>query len=922
MSRLLSVVAMSAAVLSAQQVLVNGRGVLGAIAQDPQATRASADDDPGRNVEMFENPNLDRYLRRAQSFLERDDYTGAIQVLQDVIEGRTMEVVAARAEPGGEGQPAGATPEGAQPAEAPSVAVTNPGPVGTVGAGADSPYNLDARNSVFSHDGRLYRPVSRLCHEMLAKLPEVGIEIYRAGHEVEAQELLDQAKVEGSIGALEQVAARFFVTEAAGEAMVLLADRLMHEGRYRAAVQVLRDLLEVYPQKNRQKLGVRDVWCEFKIALCLRLAGERETAQQAVTTMAERYPEESLRVLGELESVRDLPKSSLFQRDVVAVEVAPTAVASVRVLAPEVEDLIGLWQYRFRDPEPYRGPKPSNRNRGGIWFDGGVQSSAMPFASRYGPATWVEFDVERVDGQAVPRAMFLENFRLREADAVSGLMTRATERSDEPPKAHEGHPRVRIAASDYALLRPVEDEARRYVVVGHENNTAQNNEALKASELVAYDRATWEQVWSSKKYLDGDDGLRDVTFLAAPTVFGERLLLPALRRQSYTLECLDRSSGEPLWHTPIHAGGSEFFKAPGCPVEVQGGIAFVMTNAGCVAAVDAFAGDLRWARRYERRDPVHKVGKARTSDSQREGYVQPFTESELKYFMPSDMIVHDGMVVFAPCDGEVLLALDVSAGVPIWMLDGRTIYAPYGTLKSIVGTDGNCVFALSDTHLVAIELSGGLVRWCRELPTWDGPKFSGRGRGCVVGDSVVVPGVRELLVFDAEDRRPMRRLRLPSFGESREPLEGSYNIVVDGPWIAVGYQGGVEVFSSAPALGEVAAATTDPLRKAEYLTLAGKPSEAETVLIGAVRSTPQQGPRVAAEARLLSLVRSRAMEFATAGDVDAALRAMDGIDELIDERPLRLKWHLARIELCKTAGAMRQHGLEQERLYGYMEGRG
>ena len=48
--------------------------------------------------------------------------------------------------------------------------------------------SLDARNSVFSHDGRLFRPVRRLCHELLAQLPDVGIEIYRTKFEFEAEE--------------------------------------------------------------------------------------------------------------------------------------------------------------------------------------------------------------------------------------------------------------------------------------------------------------------------------------------------------------------------------------------------------------------------------------------------------------------------------------------------------------------------------------------------------------------------------------------------------------------------------------------------------------------------------------------------------------------------------------------------------------
>ena len=31
---------------------------------------------------MFENPNLDRYLERAQMFLDREDYTAAVHLLQ------------------------------------------------------------------------------------------------------------------------------------------------------------------------------------------------------------------------------------------------------------------------------------------------------------------------------------------------------------------------------------------------------------------------------------------------------------------------------------------------------------------------------------------------------------------------------------------------------------------------------------------------------------------------------------------------------------------------------------------------------------------------------------------------------------------------------------------------------------------------
>src|SRR5690606_2001928 len=132
-------------------------------------------------------------------------------------------------------------------------------------------------------------------------------------------ELLEHALREGSATALEHVADRYFVTLPAGRAMALLADRWMHEGRYRGAVLVLRDLLDVYPAVHRQRLGISDVWGRFKIALCLRLAGDTDSAHDAVQALAVGHPDESLRLQGELHAVKDLPADRLFARDVAAV---------------------------------------------------------------------------------------------------------------------------------------------------------------------------------------------------------------------------------------------------------------------------------------------------------------------------------------------------------------------------------------------------------------------------------------------------------------------------------------------------------------------------------------------------------------------------------------------------------------------------
>jgi hypothetical protein len=893
---------------------------LGAQAAD-KTPAAAADDDPGRQVEMFENPNLDRHLRKAQSFLDRSDFGGAIGVLQDVIEGRTIEVVVADGEPSATPVKPPAPQRGQN-----GVAVT---PDGSAQRAAPQPRAsaLDARNSVFSADGRLYRPVRRLCHELLSRMPAVGIELYRATHEVAAEELLAKAHRDGATAGFEQVANRYFVTLAAGRAMAELADRLMHEGRHRAAVQVLRDLLEVYPAENRKRLGVSESWCRFKIALCLRLAGEADAAGAAVGDLASRFADESLRLEGELVTIKDLPTSELFARDLRATP--GVAAADDCWLNGERTELIPLWQYRFRNPEPYKEPKSTNPDR--VIFDTGATPTTMPYASRYGPATWVAFSDDGDHGGHAPRALFLEHFRLRLADAGTGVMIaqgltngdRPEDEPEEPPQPRDNQPRVRYAANDNALLRPVEDETRRYVVLG-QPRASSSIETLKVSQLVAYRRDLQQREWSSSQWLEGDGGLRDVTFLAAPAVFGERLLLPALRRGAYTLECLDRRTGQPLWHTPLHGGGTPFFKAPGTQVVVQSGIAYVATNAGCLAAVDAFAGDLRWVRRYERADPLRR--KARTQPRGRSdmmgNYQPPFAHGELTGFLPNDLLARDGLIVIAPCDGEMLLCIDGATGEPVWMLDAVTRYASYGPMRTLIGADADTIYVATDNHVVAVGLAGGLIRWACELPPLNGPKSATRGRGALVGNQVVMPGQRELLVVATDGKSVAKKVPLPAFDSSRDPLVGSFNVVVDGAWLAVGYQGGVEVFSAAPALLRLADTTADPLHRANYLLRAGQSERAVTALSEALAAAPAQPMRLELAKQLLAVVQERAAEVARGGDLAAAMSALDAIQARLVDRDVRLHWHLARLEICKQFGDLRAHEREQQRLYDYMEGKG
>ena len=147
---MLSAVSLSVGVLLAGASL--GAQPIGRIA--PQGGGATNQDSLGVPARLFESPNLDRFLRRANDFLEREDFDGAIKVLQDVLEGRTL--VAAESETdSGEAQP-GSSKAGSSKAGS------------SKSAGAVDPRDDNPSLAVFSADDRLYRPVRRLCHELLA----------------------------------------------------------------------------------------------------------------------------------------------------------------------------------------------------------------------------------------------------------------------------------------------------------------------------------------------------------------------------------------------------------------------------------------------------------------------------------------------------------------------------------------------------------------------------------------------------------------------------------------------------------------------------------------------------------------------------------------------------------------------------------
>ncbi len=890
--------------------------------------------DPGTPVEMFESSNLDRFLRRAQDFLGRQDYSNAIKVLQNIVEGRTTTFAVEPGEmPGGPAE-SEAAPKKDPPKTPQKDPKKNTGP-GNWPIDQDNP-----AYSVFSTDDRLYRPVSRLCHELLASLPSQGLSLYRARFGYVAEKAYEDALSRRDLAAMESVYHRFFITRHAGLAMHAAADLLMDRGRFRAAIQTLETLLEVYPEFCRREAGLQDVLLWVKLAICYEQLGESKSAAEVLEQTAARWPEASVRLMGELYPVTGLMTSELFgTRNVAADRPDRPEVVQLDLGAPDLS-LVPMWEFRFTDPEPYQRVKNTRTNRVYRQPGQGGLPTGYPKEDFSNPGISVHF---LQDG----RIAFKDHYRLMVRDLRSGRLRMHTASISDILRGNEGSdvrqrkprpnmPRARLPLYDLFGQRVVHDDERFYVLQG----SSSSNTSLKVltdTKLVAFDHETCRELWSSDKISGTNKSGRvtgnvykDITFLTVPTVFRKNLLVPFMDRGAYGMMCLESATAKEVYRVYLHSAGTELARAPSVPVKLNSGIAYTLTNAGVLAAIDAHTGVLLWSRKYERTHPLREAPRKRTSVTRNRGFgfggyqmaqALPLSGS----FHPTELQIIEDRVIFAPIDGKVLLCLDGASGKPLWMLSKEPRDVPHSILEKmsyVIGGDGDFLYVMCHGgQVLCVDIRTGTRLWAASIPGAGTVGTKWYGRGVVTRGFVVVPGppeTRRLYALPTHGERTWRTVELPAFGLSKEGLKGPFNLQLEGAYMAVCYEGGIEMFSSRSALMALAAEQADPKDRAAYLVHAGGRKQAlKQLQIALADRSRREEERADLARRALSLVAELAAEAATDKDRAGAVSLLDGCKAMLDdpqfaeEAPaLRRRWHLARLDVFRILRDIQ--GIEEE----------
>ena len=848
--------------------------------------------DVGVRVEMIESPRLGRFIRRAQEFLADEEYTNAISVLQSVVEGRTDEFMEQ-----GLGRDETKQPE-EQAVRSLLVDEENPA------------------YSVFSGDGRLYRPVARLCHELLSAMPPEGVGLYRAKFEANAARALERALATGDVSGLEDVANRYFVTLAGGRALNAAAEMQMDSGQFRGAIQTLETLLGVYPQSGRVEAGLNDLYLMVKKAVCYRQLGEADLTAQVLAEIAQLYPEDSVRLMGELNTVRGLAELSLFGSPVSIAAARPSRVDSLDLLG--AEELVPLWEYRFRSAGAYAAVRATRRSTSFRTFDPrqvATNGSSYPQLNDYVPGTTV---------QAVEDGLiFLDNYRPILVDPTSGrrLMTLGGPELATVPTASRltNVPGSRIPAYDYFANRVAKDGQNYFVVEGFNQSTTATDpfRAIVRNTLVAYDRESGERAWF---IVGGEMSPQPVTFLATPTPYRGSLLIPFLEGTAYGLMALSSLDGEELYRTYLHSRGTALVRAPAPLVVVSAGVAYVSTNAGILASVDANTGALNWSRKYEREHPrrASALSSLRTPTSVSIGADNSPQPMKLQGFAPSDLIVAHDLVILAAVDSKVLLCLDGATGDVVWMHDGErpTDHDLFtGQMRYIVGHNEDYLFVMcGDAELLCIGLNTGIRYWVAIVPEpgdWS-------GRGFVTDAAVVLPGrkdMRRIHVVPADTQRQpvFRSFDLPEFSIGRAPANGAVNIAVHGSFLLATYEDGVEAYTTGSALVALAEKETATSRKATYLVHAGQVGEAIELILSALEQ-PDLPPedRTALSTQVLSLAEQRSKALATDGHRDSALSTLADCEARMSELRLKRRVHLFRWQVFRILGDTAGMAREQE----------
>lgn len=642
-----------------------------------------------------------------------------------------------------------------------------------------------------TEDPRLFVSLASRAVEVIGAMPPEGLALYRRLYDAQAAQLLKNAAVAMDMQALRELAGRYFYTGSGPAAMNLLAGMLFDCGQFAQAGRCWRELYD-HGGETYATGGVL-----ARVAVCFHFAGEEDQARKVMDLLAQKHSGEEATLGGRRQNVLEFAKAMLQESaprvgkpvgppvggwlsqagspDSAAIMTPCYPVLSARWTAPEekiennpnIKALSGRYEFYISRPDGSYSSGRGTANPKFVIKEG--QLIAVPPQGA---------QARLPDGQPLGKALtvppmihplIVDNIVLYRGgegiiahDLVTGEKIWDTtnrfplyrqDRLPANPGYYYGGYQVlpdddglqTLTVGDgcvYGVGNFLPPASARYIMASGSEKTPSQTSVLAAFSL----RRQGALVWSSN-----GDGMPEIMksgkFLCAPTFQAGRLYTLVEFSQSFYLLCLSAENGQVIWKSTVGQSpvvntgyyGSMAPTARGSPPAVGEGKVVVTTNAGIVAAFEADNGLACWAYQY---DSVM----ARSS----RGYYPPAQVQP-----PNPVIIAGGRAIVLPGDSTRLIALRLDGGQRDWELprDGQN-YLSYIDEQRVL---------LSSPSLRVVNMAGNTV-W----PVGgSGAPGDLAGRPAVTSDSIMASGKGQLVAVSLRDSYALTSIGL---GDSQSLL--------------------------------------------------------------------------------------------------------------------------------------------------------
>lgn len=542
--------------------------------------------------------------------------------------------------------------------------------------------------------------------DLIGNLPPEGRDLYRQLYNVRAERKFADARAEGNLQGMEDVAITYLHTPAGQQALETLGAMYFDRGRFLQAAYYWQRWLKQAQQADRPLLL-------SKTATALHFAGREEQARELLEELRKQAPEATAKLGGQEQNLLAFTEA-LLQREAMARSGVRTlegvypgwgGIADGMAIMDRCQFvLLPQWQTQpaetgtplaeqliARDVIENMGAQQGRKLEAHVQLHNGhvvipkditnrsrAASNLQPLPAVIRPVVTDRWVIYRGDDRVV--ALDRETGMLAWDTWEMLPIERAQESSDNDRHRYYGHSApIFVDQGRYGLTVgggyvytiwdfPFDDPDPS----GQMTPPGKEASSLTALELEREGYAAWTVGYSGQ-----EEALTDALFVSLPTYHrtgpnSGRLYAVVMQTETYALVCLDpHDRGKLIWKVDIaqvpavQAGGQfshiDRMTKVGTPPAVAEGRVYVTTNAGVIAAFDAETGKSFWAHQYE-------TGLNPGAGHHPHMMMVVHANGE-PHSRVNPILVSGGLVIVMPADAKQIIALDAQDGSGVWEYD-------------------------------------------------------------------------------------------------------------------------------------------------------------------------------------------------------------------------------------------------------------